>query len=283
MERIRKPSSVSSRVWWTVAGVFAAVWTVITVFPFIFMVLNSFKEQFEILTEGVFSWPQSFYVRNYATVFQKGIGLYFWNSIIVCAVSVAVALMASACAAYPISRLHFKPNRLLMLMVIACMSIPVHVTLIPIFKMAKAAGTYDTLWSLIGPDIAFALPISIFILAGFMEGIPRELEEAAEIDGCGRIPTFFRIILPLSQPSLATLAIYNGVEIWNDFIFSYTLTQSLRSRTLPLAIWDFQGRYSMNAPMVMAVLTISFLPMLALFILFQDKLMEGMTLGAVKG
>ena len=163
------------------------------------------------------------------------------------------------------------------------MCIPVHITLIPIFKMAQTTGLYDSIWALIGPYVAFGVPISVFILTSFMREIPKEIEESAEIDGCNKYRMFFSMILPLSKPGLATLAIYNGVNMWNEFSFAYTLTQSETARTLPLAVWDFQGQYAMNTPMIMAVLTLTLLPMIIVFIIFQDKLVKGMTAGAVKG
>ena len=116
-----------------------------------------------------------------------------------------------------------------------------------------------------------------------MMTIPKEVEESAEIDGCNKFSNFFKIILPLSKSGLSTLAIYNGVNMWNEFSFVNTLTQSAQNRTLPLAIWEFQGQYSMNTPMIMAVLTLTLLPMVIMFIIFQDKLVKGMTAGAVKG
>jgi raffinose/stachyose/melibiose transport system permease protein len=125
--------------------------------------------------------------------------------------------------------------------------------------------------------------MSVFILTAFMEGIPRELEEAAEIDGCGKFSSFFRIIFPLSTPGLATLGIYNGVVIWNEFSFVMVLTQSPKARTLPLAVWEYQGQYSMNVPLIMSVLILSALPIILLYIFGQDKLVKGMMAGAVKG
>ena len=168
-------------------------------------------------------------------------------------------------------------------LIVACMAIPVHITLIPVFKMTKTWGLYDSIWALLGPYVAMAIPISVFILTSFMKEIPMEIEESAAIDGCNRYQMFFKMILPLSKPGLSTLAIYNGVNIWNEFSFAYTLTQSAQNRTLPLAVWEFQGQYSMNTPMIMATLTLTVLPMIILFIFAQDKLVKGMTAGAVKG
>ena len=278
-----KKSKAKSITAWTVAFILAIFWLVVSFMPFVFMVLNSFKEKFEMLTKGVFQLPDSLNWNNYTEVLKGGFGTYFKNSVIVLGISLILLLFIAACASYPLARFKFKLANPIYALIVACMSIPVHITLIPVFKMAKSTGLYDSIWALIGPYIAFAVPISVFILTSFMKEIPREIEESAEIDGCGKIQMFFSMILPLAKPGLATLAIYNGVIMWNEFSFAYTLTQSSANRTLPLAIWEFQGQYSMNTPMIMAVLTLTLLPMIIMFIIFQDKLVKGMTAGAVKG
>ncbi len=266
-----------------IAFALAIFYLIVSFMPFVFMVLNSFKEKFEMLTKGVFNLPDSLNFANYTEVLTGGFSKYFLNSVIVLTISLLLLLFISACASYPLARFKFKLANPIYAGIVACMSIPVHITLIPVFKMSRATGLYDSIWALIGPYIAFAVPISVFILTSFMKEIPREIEESAEIDGCGKIQMFFSIILPLAKPGLATLAIYNGVNMWNEFSFAYTLTQSSENRTLPLAIWEFQGQYSMNTPMIMAVLTLTLLPMIVMFIVFQDKLVKGMTAGAVKG
>ena len=278
-----KKSKRKSIAAWIVAFFFAIVWLIVSFTPFIFMVLNSFKEKFEMLTKGVFQLPDKLNWANYTEVLTGGFLNYFKNSVIVLAVSLILLLFISACASYPLARFKFKLAQPIYGLIVACMSIPVHITLIPVFKMSKATGLYDSIWALIGPYIAFAVPISVFILTSFMQEIPREIEESAEIDGCGKIQMFFSMILPLAKPGLATLAIYNGVNMWNEFSFAYTLTQSSPNRTLPLAIWEFQGQYSMNTPMIMAVLTLTLLPMILMFMIFQDTVVKGMTAGAVIG
>ena len=278
-----KKSKRKSIIAWTVAFILAIGAAIVSFMPFVFMVLNSFKEKFEMLTKGVFQLPDKLNWSNYTEVLTGGFGNYFKNSVIVLAISLILLLFISACASYPLARFKFKMAQPIYAIIVACMSIPVHITLIPVFKMSKSTGLYDTIWSLIGPYIAFAVPISVFILTSFMKESPREIEESAEIDGCGKIQMFFSMILPLSKPGMATLAIYNGVNMWNEFSFANTLTQSAQNRTLPLAIWEFQGQYSMNTPMIMAVLTLTLLPMVIMFIVFQDKLVKGMTAGAVKG
>lgn len=274
---------MKSRISWVIAIVLATAYLLISILPFFFMILNSFKGQFEMLIKGVFELPDSLDFSNYVEVLTGGFFIYFKNSVIVLAVSLALLLFITACAAYPLSRFQFRLCGPIYGLIVACMSIPLHITLIPVFSMSQATGLYDSVWALIGPYVAFAVPISTFILTSFMKGLPKEIEEAADIDGCGKIGIFFRIILPLSTPGLSTLAIYNGVNMWNEFSFAYTLTQSKANRTLPLAIWEYQGEYNMNTPMIMAVLVLTVLPMIVLYIVFGDKLVKGMTAGAVKG
>lgn len=278
-----KKSKVKKIISWTIAMIFAIFWFVVALLPFVFMALNSFKDKFEMMVSGVFALPQKWDVSNYVGVFQGNFWRYFLNSVIVLAICLCLLLFISACASYPLSRFKFKLCDPIYALIIACMSIPIHITLIPVFRMMQKIHLYDTIWALIGPYVAFGVPISVFILTGFMRGIPKEIEESAEIDGCNKYQMFFKMILPLSTPGLSTLAIYNGVNMWNEFSFAYTLTQSAKNRTLPLAVWEFQGQYSMNMPMIMAVLTLTVLPMIILFIFMQDKLVKGMTAGAVKG
>lgn len=280
---MRKKVSGKSRLISIIVGILAIIWLIITFVPFMFMLFSALKEQFELMMGGVFDLPSKFYLGNFIEVFQGNIYSYFKNSIIVLVVSLVILLTLSACAAYPLSRFKFKLNKPIYGIIVACMSVPIHVTLLPIFMMTIKTGMYDKIWALIGPYVAFNLPISVFILVTFMANIPKELEEAAEIDGCNKYRIFYNVMLPLSKPGLVTLAIYNGVAIWNEFSFALVLTQSTKNRTLPLALWEYQGQYTMNVPMIMAVLTISMLPMLVAFAIGQDKLIKGMMAGAVKG
>jgi len=267
---------------WIPAILFALCWLVVSGGPFVFQIFTTFKTQDEFMFGGLFSLPRSLSFENFATVLKTGFHKYFFNSIIVIAISLTLLLFVSALAAYPLSRLQFRLNRPIYAAIVAAMAIPIHITLIPVFMMTIKINIYDSIFALIGPNIAFNLPMSIFILHSFMLTISREMEEAAEIDGCGRFATFFRIIFPLSKPGLATLAIYNGVVIWNEFIFAMTLTSS-KAQTLPLAIWQYTGQYSINTPMIMTLLLLTSLPLILLYIIFQEKLVKGMMAGAIKG
>lgn len=283
MMNAHQQSRLRSRIAWGAAILLSLFWLAVAGVPFLFMVLNSFKAQFEMLVKGVFELPDRLNVANYIEVLGNGFLNYFFHSVILLCVALSLLLFVTACAAYPLSRMEFKLRGTVYALIVACMSIPIHVTLIPVFKMSVQFKLYDTLWALVGPAVAFGIPISVYILTTFMRGIPKEIEESAEIDGCGKYRNFFSIILPLSKAGLSTLAIYNGVAIWNEFAFANTLTQSKSAKTLPLAIQAFKGEHSVDIPMIMSVLVLTVLPMIILFIILQDKLVKGLMAGAVKG
>ncbi len=264
--------------------IFAVAWLLIAGIPFYFMALTGLKERFELFSGGsVFAFPQAPTLANFEDILSSGTFFQFlFNSVLVVAVSVGLILLFSAMASYVFARLTFRLNRPLFMLIIAGLVIPLHVTLIPVYLFTRSIGLYDTLWALVGPYVAFNLPLSIFILTEFMRQIPREMEEAARIDGSTPIGTFFRIMLPLSRPGLATLAIYNAVILWNEFVFAFVLIITPKNRTLPLAIWQYQGEYAMNIPAIMAVLTLSALPLIVVYILGQERVTRGMMAGALK-
>lgn len=266
-----------------VSKLFIAFWVIVTVGPFLYMVMTSFKEQQDLFSGSVFKLPKSFMVSNYVEILTGSYFNYLKNSILVCAIALILILICAVMASYIFARLDFRFGNALFNIVIACMAIPIHATLIPVFLLTRQIGLYDSPLALIGPYVAFNLPVSVFILTGFMKGIPKELEESAEIDGAGKIRIFLSVIVPLSKPGLATLAIYNGINMWNEFVYALVLTSSVNSRTLPLAIWEYQAQYGINIPMIMTILVLSALPMILLYIVFQEKLEKGMMAGAVKG
>lgn len=278
-----RKSKMKSRIAWVIATVLAIFWMFVALIPFAFMILNSFRKQFDMLSQGVFHLPDPWFFDNYPGIVANGFFGYFFRSVIIVVVCMILMLTIAAFAAYPLSRMQFKLRALIYAGIVAMMSIPMHVTLIPIFKMTTNMGLYDNLFSLVGPYVTFALPMSVFILTAFMMTIPKEVEESAEIDGCNKFSNFFKIILPLSKSGLSTLAIYNGVSMWNEFAFANTLLQTASQKTLPLALGQFKGEHAMDMPLILAVLVLSALPMIILFIIFQDKLVKGMMAGAVKG
>lgn len=268
------------RVW---LWLLALAWMLVALVPFWFMVQTGFKQSLELMTAPVWALPQEPTLANFRDVLARNFFRFLTNSLVVVTISIALVVLFASMAAYIFARMQFRLNRPLFALIIAGLVVPIHVTLIPVYLLTVNVGLYDRIFALIGPYVAFSLPISIFILTGFMREIPRELEEAARMDGCGPMRSFFSIILPLTRPGLATIAVFNAVTLWNEFVFAYVLTSSTNVRTLPLALWEFQGQYSSNIPAIMAVLALSSLPLILAYALFQEQLVKGIMAGAVKG
>lgn len=270
---------------WSRAGIWtlALVWLAITLLPLVFVVFTSLKSQQDTFDKPVWALPDHLDWSHYASVLHGGFFGYLRNSLFVVGVSVLLVVLIAAMAAYALARLKFRFNKALFGLIVAGMIVPLHITLVPIYLMTRDLGLYDTPFALIGPYVATSLPVSVFILTEFMRQIPRELEEAAELDGCGPCAIFVRVFLPLSGPGIATVAIYNGIHLWNEFIFAYVLTSSPANRTLPLALWDFQGEFSSNIPAMLAVVTLGSLPLIAAYAFGQERIVKGMMAGAVKG
>lgn len=263
---------------------FLIIWLVITGYPIIFLIQNSFKGNIEFFTSKVWSFPESISFDNYvAVMIDSGFYLYFLNSIFVCVISVIIIIFTSSLASYVIARIRFKYSNLIFMLFVAGMMIPIHSTLIPVYKMNLSLGLYDTLTGLVGPYVAFSLPISIFILTGFMRSIPIELEEAAIIDGASYYSIFQKIMFPLIKPAISTIAIYNFTQIWNEFAYALVLTSSPEKRILTLGLFEFQSAYGVDLPKTLTALFLSVLPLLIVYIFFQEKIIKGMTAGALKG
>ncbi|GAE34871.1 carbohydrate ABC transporter permease [Halalkalibacter akibai] len=263
--------------------VLAATFLIFAIYPFMFMIGTSFKSMSEFFSNPFSIFPESFTMEHYMSVFHMGLTSYFINSIIITVSAVVLVVMIASLASYPLSRLKFRLNKPLFLLFVAGMMLPIHATLIPIFIMTNNAGIYDTLFALLGPYVAFSLPISIFILTQFMQEIPKELEEAAQIDGANHWKIFSKVIFPNVVPAISTIVIYNFVFLWTEFIFALILIQSPKNMTLPLGLQNFYGEFSINVPGLMAALTLASLPVLLLFILAQERVVKGLSGGAVKG
>lgn len=258
-------------------------WLVVTTLPFIFVVMTSLKSQQETFSGAVWALPEKLNFTNYLEVLNGGFWVYLRNSVFVLVLSIILILVISSMAAYAFARLRFRLNKPLFGLIVAGMIVPIHITLIPIYLLIRNVGLYDTPFALIGPYVATALPVSIFILTEFMRQIPKELEEAAKLDGCGAFGIFWKVFLPLSGPGLSTVAIYNSIGLWNEFIFAYVLTSNPANRTLPLAIWDFQGQYASNIPAILSVVTLTSLPLIVAYAFGQERIVKGMMAGALKG
>ncbi|MFJ5621566.1 carbohydrate ABC transporter permease [Peribacillus loiseleuriae] len=260
----------------------AIILLVFTGLPYFLMINSSLKSQLEFMTSP-WSLPNFFTFENYSKVLSSEFLRYFGNSLIVAVISVILVIIVSAMASYPLARIKFKLNRPLFILFMIGMMIPIHTTLIPIYLLTINLGLYDTIWGLIGPYVAFAIPVSVVIFTQFLQDIPTELEESAKIDGCGQFRLFWKILFPLLKPAVATVAIYNFIHIWNEFVFALVLTNSKENFTLPLGLRDFYGEFSVNVPGIMAALTLGSLPLLLVYFVAQEKIVKGIAAGSVKG
>lgn len=260
----------------------AVVWLLIAGYPYLYMIATSLKSQ-----ENFFRNPTSlistYTYSNYKLVVDLGIFRYFFNSLVISIISVVLIVLLASMVSYCLARIRFRLNRPLYFLFIAGMMIPVHTTLIPVYILTREIGLYDQLWALLGPYIAFSLPVSVIILTQFAREIPVELEEAAIMDGAGRTRQFASVVFPLLTPAVATVSIYNFIHIWNEFVFALVLITTRERMTLPLGLREFYGEFSVNVPGIMAALTLGTLPLLLAYFISQEKVVRGIAAGAVKG
>jgi multiple sugar transport system permease protein len=253
--------------------------------PVAWMLVMSILPEHEIF-QPVPHWiPQEPTLQNFQGLFQRveeaPVMRWFWNSLFVAGTGTFAYLLLSSMAAYAFSRLEFPGRNVLFFIVLSTLIIPGQVTIIPVFLILQKLHWFNTYYALIVPGLAGAF--GVFLLRQFFLTIPREIEEAALIDGCGRAGIYWRIILPLSKPALATLAIFSFLGGWNDFMLPLIATNEIEMRTLPVGLTIFLGRYSMQYGLVMATAVIATLPVLAMFLLFQRHIIRGVVLTGLKG
>ena len=266
----------------TASWIVALLWLGVAIGPYIFMLGMGFKKSDELFVNPVWKFPKQWDFANFIMVVK---GSYFHsllNSVTVVAISMTIVVLIASASAFAFARLKFKANTFLFSAVVASLIVPQHTTLIPIYILTNKMHLYDKLAALIGPYVAFSIPITIFILTQFMREIPKDFFEAAIVDGASHARVFFKIYLPLARTAVVTVIIFNSVALWNEFLFAYVLTSSPRNRTLPLTIFEYQGEYSANVPAIMAALTLASIPLLLAYFIFQEKLVSGVMAGAIK-
>jgi raffinose/stachyose/melibiose transport system permease protein len=265
-----------------VGGALSWVWLLIVLVPIYWIVITSFKDQSVYFSSNPLALPTAPTLTNYELVVQSDFPRYFVNSVIVTVGSIVPAVLISFLAAFAIVRGKgwvLKATNSLFLMGLA---IPLQATIIPVYLIIIRLGLYDTLGAIILPSIAFAIPLSVLVLSNFIRDIPKELFESMRVDGASDWKMLWNLAFPLTRPALVTVTIYNGLGIWNGFLLPLILTQSPEKRTLPLALWSFQGQYSVNVPAVLASVVLTTLPILILYIIGRRQLLSGLTAGFSK-
>jgi raffinose/stachyose/melibiose transport system permease protein len=266
-----------------IGGLAAWLWLAIVIIPIYWIVITSFKTQDSYFSSNAMVPPGSPTLENYRLVIQSDFPRYFVNSLIVTIGAIIPALVISFMAAYAIVR--GTGNRLLRFfnsVFLMGLAIPIQATIIPVYLLIIKLRLYDTLLAIILPSIAFAIPLSVLVLTNFVRDVPKELFESMRVDGATEWRTMWSLAFPLTRPALVTVAIYNGLAIWNGFLLPLILTQTPEKRLLPLALWAFQGQYTVNIPAVLASVVLTTLPILILYVIGRRQLLSGLTAGFSK-
>ncbi|ORX22902.1 sugar ABC transporter permease [Thermoanaerobacterium sp. PSU-2] len=252
-----------------------------SLFPFVWMVINAFKDNTQIYSSP-FSLPKTFNFTNFIQAwYTANIGTYYFNSIIIAFSSVAVIIVLASMSSYILAMV--RPNKFLYTYFTLGIMVPIHAMLIPTFIILRKFGLLNTRTGLAIVYSAAGLSLSIFILVGFMKGIPKEIEEAATIDGAGIFRRFFSIILPMSKTGIATIGTLAFINTWNDFLYAQVLISNQTLMTLTQGIYFLQGQYSTDYGLMSAGLVLAVIPVTIIYVLFQEQVVKGMTAGAVKG
>ncbi|WP_411344277.1 carbohydrate ABC transporter permease [Paenibacillus sp. WLX1005] len=261
-----------------------AVLVVTQIYPLFWLLMYSLKTNEEILSGSFFSFPKIPQWHNYAEAYTSGSYLkYLGNSVLVTGVTLVAVILLSAMTAYAISRFKWKYGPYVMLLFLLGMMIPMQATLLPLMIIFKNLHLLDTRWAIIIPYTAFALPIAVFILSGFMRAIPTDIEESAFIDGASVYRIFRSIILPISMPPVMTVCILTFINIWNEYIVAATFISSENLKTLPFGVYTFVSQYSVNYGNIGAFLIMGALPVIIIYFILSERITKGMVAGAVKG
>lgn len=254
----------------------------IGLYPIFLMLYSSFKSNIDILKNPL-SLPKSLDFTSYALLLEKlPYFQYMTNSAIVSVAAVLLIMGSGALASFYIARYPFRWNGALFFYFLTGMMIPIKLGIVPLFLLMKQLGIINTLWSVILLYTAIGLPLSILILTGFFRTLPKELEEAAKLDGCSDFKTLWHVMLPLMKPAMGTVMIINFITAWNDFFFPLIFLQEESKKTIPVGMLTLFGQYSTEWNVLFAGLALSSLPMIVLFLFASRQFMEGMTAGAIK-
>jgi multiple sugar transport system permease protein len=248
------------------------------------MVSTALKEHVYVIENPPSLLPKEPTLANFVEAWtSNNFQLYFTNSLTVAISTTVLSVLFSAMLAYAFARFAFPGREALFYTILFTLMIPSLVLIIPQFFLAKALGLRNSLWGLVFVYIATSLPLNTFLLRGFFEQLPRELEDAVMIDGGGYFTVFFRIVLPLSTPALATVAIFTFLFSWDEFVWALTAIDEMARRTLPVAIATFQGAHATEWGLVFAASLIAATPVIIVFVSLQRYFMGGLTSGAFKG
>lgn len=259
-----------------------AVYTAFSAGPFVWVAAMSLRTTSEINADP-YALPETLHWWKYAAAwFDSNYATYFWNSTVVTVAAVILVSLFGAMAAHCLARYRFRGNRVVFFLIFSSIILPPHVLIIGVFQLLIGYGLYNTHTGLVLVYVAMQMPLTVYLLEGFFSRIPQDLYDAARMDGYHDLEIFWRITLPIGLPAIATTIILNTVYIWNEFLFAVVLLQSDEKRTLPLGIQRFMGDHLDDTGMLATGLMIAVIPIIIAYVLLSEKVIEGMTAGAVK-
>ena len=265
---------------WISLIVIAIIW----IAPFVFIIFTSLKTNSTVMGSSAFSFPSNPEFENYVKAWGRGnFSVTTFNSVLITVVKVPLGLFISAMAAYSLARIPSRFGKLILALILFGTMLPFQVMLAPIFQQVNAFGLINTYPGIVLPYLAFGVPYQVFILHGFFSAIPKELSEAARIDGASHFTIFWRIFLPVSLPVLSALLIIDFVATWNEFAMALVILQDPQMWTLPLGLMNFQGQFQSDYGQLNSAIVMTVLPAAIVYLMFQRYFVSGLTTGAVKG
>ena len=278
-------STIAARVqrspYRVIMGVLLFLVSLTFIFPFYWIITGSVKSTQELNAIVPVWFPQDVTTDHYARLFVEPSLKWLVNSVVMSLSSMVLVCTVASMAGYVFAKKRFPGRTLLFSLLVGAMALPKQVILIPLVRMMNTLGLYDTLWSVILPSVGW--PFGIFLMKQFSEGIPGEMMEAARMDGAGEIRTFTSIVMPMIKPAFGALAIFTFINVWNDYTMQLVMLTSRTNLSISLGIATLQAEYSTNYGLLMAGATLGSVPIVLIFVFFQNTFTQGIALGAVKG
>lgn len=267
-----------------VATVILFVVAVFWVSPLLLLVIQAVRPLSDFVAHGPLSWPSQLTWTNFRDAWGIGKFAYTYrNSALLLVLKVPIGVLLSAMLAFALAKLNMRFRRTVMFAVFLGLTIPIYITIVPVFIMLRSAGLTDNILGLVGPYLAFGIPLEVLILQSFFRQLPDSIIESARIDGASDWRIFFTLVLPLSTPALVTVGILDAVATWNEFLFALIVLSSDTNKTIPVGLLSFQGQFSNNSTGLAAGILIAVVPILLAYALLQKWIVGGLTAGAEKG
>ena len=262
----------------------AAIVVVNGFFPAVWILLTSLKTEAELVSKPITWWPRDPTLANYVQAFaDQPLLRYLGNSLAVAVLSTILSLVVASLAAYAIARLNLRHRQLILTCIVASSMFPLVTLLVPFFQTMRSLGLLNTYTALVLPYTVLNLPVCTLVLVSFFQSIPRDLENAAMIDGCTRLGALWRVVVPLAAPGVFTAGILAFVNAWDEFLLALSLNASASMRTLPVGITLYQGEFTFPWPIISAALIVAIVPVAVLIAVFQERVVGGLTQGGLKG